>query len=85
MLLVVLLAKMTIGPRTGFALLALFLAQAVLSGLQPGGQATLVQSIIAWVYIMSTLTILLRDRGRIQRLLTLVPPLSLNTIISRRH
>ena len=70
---VVLLARMVATLKTAVALFVLFLVQLVLSAVQPGGQVTLVQTLLAGGYIGSALLIMLADRSRLHVMLDALP------------
>lgn len=71
--LVVLLARMVATRRAAAVLFGLFLVQLVISAVQPGGQVTLVQTLLAGSYIGGSLFIMLFDRSRLHVMLDALP------------
>ena len=61
-------------------LFGLFLVQLGLSAVKPGGQTTLVQTLMAGVYIGGSLIVILVDRGRLQVMLDALPTQGLKLV-----
>ncbi len=83
--LVVLLARMVATLRTAIMLFGLFLLQLVLSAVQPGGQVTLTQTLLAGGYIGGSLLIMLADRARLQVMLDALPTQGISLLGRRKQ
>ena len=63
-------------------MLALFLAQSLLSAFQPDKDATLVQGLFSVIYLSTAIAIIIGDRARL-RVLTGVIPINMGRLHSR--
>ena len=79
---VAVLSGLKVTWRSALGMLALFLAQSLLSAFQPDKDATLVQGLFSVIYLSTAIAIIIGDRARL-RVLTGVIPINMGRLHSR--
>ena len=79
---VAVLSGLKVSWRSALGMLALFLAQSLLSAFQPDKDATLVQGLFSVIYLSTAIAIIIGDRARLS-VLTGVIPINMGRLHSR--